>query len=325
MHRPTSLSARHSLLRDWIRGSVARRVALSAAAVAALASTLVGLVVVSLLTSDQPAAARRGLTTVALVGGATTVACVAVATVLIVNRVLTRSLADLTVALRAAEKGRWLKSVDSGRPDEIGELSRAFDRLSATVTDLSVSVIDKGRELDWTRRELQLKDTLALLFELTQTINAESDLGSILAAVPRRVCEALGFEQMAILLHDGADGPFVVRATHGIAADAIGVSFSRDDVISGAVADTGEPLVIADTARDPRYSHFRGTHPVDGAFASVPMRVQGRLVGLFNVLRPGAASISAADVQLLSSLASYAGLAIEHAQLGLRLRDLAVS
>jgi diguanylate cyclase (GGDEF)-like protein len=312
-------------MRGWIRISVARRVALSAAAVATVCATVVGVVVVSLLMRDAPAAARRGLTTVALVGGATTVVSVALATVVIVNRVLSRSLEGLTQALRAAEKGRWLRSVDSGRADEIGELARAFDRVSATVTDLSVSVIDKGRELEWTRRELALQSTLTLLFELTQAINAENDLDSILAVVPRRVCEALGFEQMAVLLHDLASDEFVVRATHGIADGAIGVRFPRDDGIAGAVADTGAPLVIADTTRDPRYSHFRGTHPVDGAFACVPMQVQGRLIGLFNVLRPGPATITSADVQLLTSLASHAALAIEHAQLGLRLRDLAVT
>jgi diguanylate cyclase (GGDEF)-like protein len=300
-------------VRNWIRASLARRIALSASAVAVLASTLVGLLVVSL----RPAAT----TTIALLGGAGTVVCVAVATLVIVDRLLSRSLAGLTQSLRAAEKGRWLKPIDTGRADEIGDLARAFERLSATVTDLSVSVIDKGRELEWARRELALKESLSLLFELTQTLDAETDLGSI----PRRVCEVLGFEQMAVLLHDPATDGFVVRATHGMGGAALGISFPRDDVISGAVADTGEPLVIADTARDPRYSHFRGTHPVDGAFACVPMRVQGRLVGLFNVLRPGAASISPADVELLGSIASYAGLAIEHAQLRLRLRDLAVT
>src|SRR5262249_53083490 len=248
---------------------VARRVAVSAAAVATVVSAAVGLLVVSILMGDQPASARGPLTLVAIVGGATTVVCVAAATLVIVNRVLAHSLERLTQALREAEKGRWLRSVDSGRPDEIGDLAKAFDRLSATVTDLSVKVIDKGRELEHTRRELELKEALSLLFELTQAINAESDLGSILGLVPRRVCAALGFEQMAVLLWDDAGGAFVVRATHGIADGAIGVSFPRDDVICGAVADTGEPLVIADTARDKRYSHFRGTHPVDGAFASV--------------------------------------------------------
>jgi diguanylate cyclase (GGDEF)-like protein len=314
-----------SSLRAWITRSVARRVALSAAAVAALAATVVGVVIVKALLGDQTAGARREMTFVAIAGGAATVVSVAVATVVIVNRLLASALGELTHALGAAERGRWLKTTNSARPDEIGEVARAFDRLSATVTDLSVSVIDADRELAWTRRELKLKDALSLLFELSQTINAEPDLASILAAIPQRVCAALGLEQMAILLYDEARRELVVRAAYGIADDAIGVAFPRDDVICAAVIDGGEPLVIPDTARDPRYSHFRGTHRVDGAFAAVPMHVPGRLVGLFNVLRPGPAGITKADLTLLTSLASYAGLAIAHAEANLRLRELAVT
>jgi GGDEF domain-containing protein len=300
-------------------------VAVYAAAIAALAATVVGGVVVAVVMGDQPESARRDMLVVAVLGGAATVACVAGATVYIVNRMLRAPLLSLTEALRAAEQGRWLKLVHSKEPDEIGELGRAFDRVSARVTDLSVAVIDSDRELEWTRRELRLKEALELLFELTQTINAERDLESILTAVPTRVGEALGFDQMAVLLRDEVTGEFVVRATHGIAEDAVGVRFAKDDPISGAVAATGEPLVIQDTARDARYSHFQGRHRTDGAFASVPMKVQGRVVGLFNVLRPGAGDLSDADLRLLRSLASHAGLAIAHAEMNQRLRDLAVT
>lgn len=319
------MSDRAGLLVRWVRRSVARRVAFFAAGLATLVATLVGVVIVQLLLGDQPTHTRRAVMLVALLGGACTIGCVALGTVVIVNRLLAGPLRALTAALHAAEKGRWLKTIDSDRADELGELSRAFDRVSVTVTDLSVSVIDADRELAWTRRELQLKDALSLLFELTQTINAESNLAAILAAVPARISTALGFEQMAVLLLDEKTQEFVVRATHGIAEDALGVSFPRNDPISGKVADTGEPLIIPDTARDPRYSHFRGKHRVDGAFASIPMTVQGRLVGLFNVLRPGAASIAEGDLRLLRSLASYAGLAIAHAEANLRLRNLAVT
>jgi diguanylate cyclase (GGDEF)-like protein len=312
------------LVLRWVTRSVARRVAVYAAAIAAVAATVVGGIVVAVVMGDQPEAARREMLLVAVVGGASTVACVAAATVFVVNRLLRAPLLQLTDALRAAEQGRWLKTVESGRVDEIGELGRSFDRVSAKVTDLSVAVIDSDRELEWTRRELKLKEALALLFELSQTINAETDLEAILAAVPSRIGNALGFEQMAVLLADEASGDFVVRAAHGIAGDAIGVRFSKDDPISGTVARTGEALVIPDTARDARYSHFQGRHRIDGAFASVPMKVQGRLVGLFNVLRPGA-PISDGDLRLLSSLASYAGLAIAHASMNEKLREMAVT
>jgi diguanylate cyclase (GGDEF)-like protein len=304
---------------------VARRVALQAAALAAVASAVVGLVIVQVLLRDD--ADRQRIMWVAVAGGAATVICVALGTVAIVNRVLVRSLRDLTTALGSAEKGQWIHVPKTTRADEIGDLLRAFDRLSSQVTDLSVAVIDSDRELAWTRRELRLKEALALLFETTQSINEQVDLEAIIHGIPAKVGPALGFDEMAILLYDEARREFVVRATYGFpeGEGVEGVSFARDDVIAGKVADTGEPLVIANTATDPRYSHFKGRHPQDGAFACVPMRLHKRLIGMFNVLRPGTGSIGDGDVRLLTSLASYTALAIAHAESTVRLRDLTVT
>jgi diguanylate cyclase (GGDEF)-like protein len=314
-----------TLVLGWITRSIARRVAVYAAAAAAVAATTVGAAVMLGFMRDEPSHARTAMLLTAVAGGAATVLCVAIVTVLIVNRLLSGPLGELTRVLRQAESGRWLKTTKSTRADEIGDVARAFDRLSATVTDLSVAVIDSDRELAYTRRELKLKEALSLLFELTQTLNAESDLDGILSALPGRIGKALGFEQMAVLLFDEARQEFVVRGTYGIAAAARDVAFPRDDLLSGAVADSGQPLVIPDTARDPRYSHFKGQHLMDGAFACVPMLAGKRLVGLFHVLRPGAASITDPDVRLLSSLASYAALAIAHAQAGMRLQAMTVT
>src|SRR5262249_17251590 len=183
------------------------------------------------------------------------------------------------------------------RPDEIGDLARAFERLSATVTDLSVKVIDKGRELEWTRRELALKESLSLLFEVTQEPHGENDL---LVALPGRVCAALGLAEMAVLLQEGAE--LVVRAQHGLGDGALGATFPRD-------LAQGAPLRSAtgDARREPSGAP-RGPHASDGAFACVPMRVHGRLVGVVTARRHGPAPISDADQQLLGSIASYAAL-----------------
>ncbi len=310
---------------SFIHRSVARRVAFTTALAAAVVSAVVGILIVAIVLGDAPAATRRGVLLVAILGGAATVTCVIVATIFVVNRLLTASLTDLTAVLREAEKGRWLKTMASQRPDEIGEVARAFDRRSATVTAVSVALSDRDRELEDARRELKLKEALGLLLELSQTMNAEPDLGAVVGAIPERIGRALGFEQMAVLLLDERAQEFVVRAAFGIAESAMGVTFPRHDAICGAVADSGQPLIIPDTTRDPRYSHFKGHHRVDGAFACVPMKAHGRLVGVFNVLRPGKASISDVDVRLLVSLASYAALAIEHAEASARLRVLTVT
>lgn len=311
----------------WFKRSVGRRVAFLAAAIAAVGSTAVGLMVVTVVLRDQPPSVRHDLTLVAVLGGAATVLSVAIGTWLTVERVLSRQLRALTEVVRAAEKGKYLARAKSDRPDEIGELSRAFDRLCAQITDLSVAVIDSDRELEWTRRELQLKEAIALLFEITQTLDAEQELDATLRAIPLKVAPALGYDEMAILLLDEPTRELVVHSTYGFPPgdDVGGMRFASHEGIVGIVADSGEPLVIADTASDDRYLHYKGRHLTDGSFACVPMKLRGRLVGMFNVLRPKVGSITDADVRLLRTLASYTALAIAHAEMTVRLRDLSVT
>src|SRR5262249_9821149 len=120
-------------LLSWIRRSVARRVAIVAAIVAAASSAVVGMIVVVLVLRDASGAVRRDMLLVALAGGAGPVAAVAIATVVIVNRLLASALKNLTDSLRLAENGQWLITARSDRTDEIGDLSRAFDRLCKAV------------------------------------------------------------------------------------------------------------------------------------------------------------------------------------------------
>jgi diguanylate cyclase (GGDEF)-like protein len=309
-------------LLSWIRRSVARRVAVVATIVAAASSAVVGMIVVGVVLRDASGWVRRDILLVAVLGGAGTVAAVAIATVVIVNRLLTASLKNLTDSLRHAEKGQWMVTARSDRTDEIGELSRAFDRLCQAVTDLSVDVIDKGRELQRNRRELELADALKLLFELTQALSTEADGQALLKAIPDRVAPAMGLDTMAILLL-GEDGNLVVRAAAGLPEEVLGVSFGKDDRLSRVVAATGEPIVIADTARDPRYSHFQGHHLKDGALACVPMKLHGRVTGVFNLLRRE--PFTEADLGLLTSLASYTALALAHGAASQQLRAMATT
>lgn len=312
---------------SWLKRSVGRRVAALSALLGALLVAAVVLVGLKILLVDQPADVRREFTQVAVIAGGAAVVVVAIGTWLLIERLLSGALRDLTRVVRAAEKRQYLARARSDRTDEIGELSRAFDQLCSTITDLSAAMIDSDRELAWTKRELQLKEALSLLFELGQTINAESDLGSVLRAIPAKVAPALGYEEMAILLYDDRTGSLVVQSTFGFPPgdDVIGMTFAVNEGIVGIVAATGAPLVINDTAADQRYLHYKGKHTTDGAFVCVPMKLQGKLLGVFNVLRPHAGSFHDEDVRLLGSLASYSALAIAHAETTLRLHDLSVT
>ena len=321
--------ASRTRLPHWLTRSVARRIALLASSIATAVATVVGFVVVGVFLGDEPDAVRRQVIFVAIAGGACTVAAVALGTWFIVERKLARRLRELTESVRAAEKGKFLRRAHDASDDELGVLSRAFEHMIGQITDLSVAVIDGDRELAMTRRELKLKEALELLFELTQSLSSdpEGETEAIVRAIPARVAPSLGVGEMAILIADERGQRLTVRATHGFPEDQdpTGMTFDVREGVVGRVAETLATLYIPDTSRDERYLHYKGKRRADGSFVCVPMLSKGKLLGVFNALRPGADGFAAADVRLLESLAGAAALAIAHAQMTARLRDLATT
>jgi diguanylate cyclase (GGDEF)-like protein len=332
---------------EWTKRSVARRIAFWAGlATGILAAALWPIVLRWVLVGESPAVQRHVLL-VAAACAALMVAGVSAAVILTVRHLLGVPLQQLTAAMRDAEKGNFLIRA-AERPDEIGQLGGSFNALLRTITAQQVDIIDTGRELTMTRRELELKRELEdkahiiedqnrklgtqlreleLLFEAAKTITSQLELPRLLETLCEQVGQTLGFEEFAILLLDEGSGQLVVRATFGIPDGAAlrGMAFDPGEGITGIVARTGKWLLIPDTSQDNRYLHYKGKHLADGSFLCVPVRFQDRLVGLFNVLRPRVDAFSEEEIRTLNSLANTAALAIVNAQLFDRIATLSLT
>ena len=321
----------------WIRRSVARRIALVAGLSAAVAGGIVWAILLRRIMAHAPPEAHARALLLVLFGGVVLVTVVTVAVVTTVSRLLGVPLRHLADAMSSAEKGEFLVRASTDSPDEIGELGRAFNALLRKITDQQVDIIDTGRALTETRRELELKAELAekaviierqnarleaqlaeleLLYEASRTITSQLDLPRLLATLCEQVGKTLGFEEFAILLVDEPSGQLVVSATYGFPeSEAIrGMRFDRGEGVAGIVARTREPLLIPDTSTDERYLHFKGQHRREGSLLCVPVLHRTELVGLMTVQRPRVDGIGEADIRLLVALAGSAALAITNAR-----------
>jgi nitrate/nitrite-specific signal transduction histidine kinase len=93
-------------------------------------------------------------------------------------------------------------------------------------------------------------------------------------------------------------------------------SFSLDineSTISGTVAATGEPLLVAEVSEDPRYYRARPTKTVSEL--AVPIRSKGEVIGVLNVESDRPRAFDKGDVEVLQSLAHHAAIAIQNAEL----------
>jgi len=143
--------------------------------------------------------------------------------------------------------------------------------------------------------EVRVKAALSLLEELS---SCPPDVPEILALVTNRVLELTGAGGAMIGVHDGAD--LVLRTAMGTAASMLGRREPAGQTLSGLVFASGEPLICADTSREPRIDPARFEGLGIGSLIIVPFRGADRSRGVVIVTSPRAAAFDCEDVQVLS-------------------------
>jgi len=161
------------------------------------------------------------------------------------------------------------------------------------------------------------EDRLSLVYRLSQTFNSTLDLDRVLNIVIDEVIETLHAERGFVMLKD-ADGNLTFQVARGIDQQSIeqpGFEISRSVVEH--VKNDGLPFLTVDAQKDQRFNMQQsivalGLHSI----LCVPLRTKGKIIGIIyvdNRLHIGA--FDKPDLELLSSLASSAAVAIENAAL----------
>src|SRR5271169_3093513 len=98
--------------------------------------------------------------------------------------------------------------------------------------------------------------------------------------------------------------------------------------LAGWVAQTGEAVVVRDTAKDSRFfgQVDARTKMATRSIVAVPVRVRDQCLGVIELLNcVGAEGFSARDLALLEALADYAAIAIENARHVHRIHELTIT
>lgn len=174
--------------------------------------------------------------------------------------------------------------------------------------------------------------TLATLHELSQavlTISRHLDTGEALRHIVRTARELVGAEYAALGVPDGA-GSFARFLVEGISDEqwaAIGPLPRQHGMLSVMLHDPN-PQRLADITDDPRFGWWPRAHPRLTAFLGVPIRDCDEILGalfLGNTSPPGEGrGFTEQDEELLTVLAAHAAIALTHARLYERERELAI-
>ena len=198
-----------------------------------------------------------------------------------------------------------------GRVAEIGEIAQAF---SGMLRELRTST---GRLEDLVFKLGTLND----MVEMAARIPKIEDL---LAHVLERTMRAVSATIGSIMLLDRERQVLRVAVGRGLVEDdpaRRNVEVKVGEGIAGKVVQAGEPVLVEDIEKDPRFARVSDPKYGGGSFICMPLRVGERIVGVVNLAKKESApgvpvqAFSAPDLQFLNALMTYTAYAVDNARL----------
>lgn len=206
--------------------------------------------------------------------------------------------------------------IESERADAFGDLDLA---LFSSFADQAAAALHNAllrSELD--RRRKQAERTA---YEMTALVTASRklatvlDLDQLLVEILGVVRETLHVPRCAVLLVDRKVEALVLRKSVGYVVPE-GLRIPLGKGVTGLVAASGEPLVVADVSQDPRYiTGVRGGR----AEVAVPIRLDDRVIGVLDAESLETGAFNDDDAKLLAALADQVAVALHNATLAGRI------
>ncbi|HEY42791.1 MAG TPA: GAF domain-containing protein [Anaerolineae bacterium] len=157
-------------------------------------------------------------------------------------------------------------------------------------------------------------DQFRVISELGRRLTSILAIDELLGQVVSLIQQAFKYDVVEIGLIEKDELVFKRRTKRY--TDAPLSSFSLkigEQGITGKVAATGEPLLVPDVSKDPRYINIDDdeTH----SELAVPIRSKGKVIGVLNIQSQELDAFDESDLVLTQSLADQVAIAIENARL----------
>jgi nitrate/nitrite-specific signal transduction histidine kinase len=157
---------------------------------------------------------------------------------------------------------------------------------------------------------------LELIGGVTQKIASILDLDELLRQVVHLVGDTFGYYRTSILLVNAASDELILRAVSTPFKTLLGHLWLKigQEGITGWVAHSGEPLLVNDVSREPRYYFVEQSKDTKSELA-VPIKLKGEIIGVVDVQSLEVDAFNHDDVSILQTLADQLAIAIENARL----------
>ncbi len=166
---------------------------------------------------------------------------------------------------------------------------------------------------------------LSIMFEVAREVNSTLDLEEVLSLILDRAADILEVKLVSLMLIEEETGELVIKVARGLAERIVKAArVKMGENISGWVAESGEPLLVPNIDKDPRFVRRDGERYYNRSLLSVPLKAKGKVIGVINVNNKADKGVfNQDDLDLLIALSNQAAMAIENSRLHERVRGKA--
>jgi len=178
-------------------------------------------------------------------------------------------------------------------------------------TALALETIDMQASL---KRKLE---HLASLVGNVDDLHAVASYRKLLQSVLERSAELLLAEQGSLMLFEKETDELLLEASRGVFNNrSETVRVARGVGIAGKVAEQGEPMLVGDIERDPRFGKKTEAHYKTPSFVSVPIKIRNRVVGVMNFTDKSTGDVfDEVDLRFAQTCASHAAVVLDHKEM----------
>ena len=153
----------------------------------------------------------------------------------------------------------------------------------------------------------------SMLLEVGVSLSASLDLDEVLHKILESLKRVVQFDAGGVFLIDPVEKQLRALYTIGYPDDHDEkVRLKIGQGLIGHVATTGQPVIVPDVSVDP---HYIDAHEGTRSEVVVPVQVDGRMIGVFNLESNRLGAFGKSDLKLLAAFASQAAISIERARL----------
>ncbi len=201
------------------------------------------------------------------------------------------------IARLEKEKARLQEVIDHELHSETLELKKA-----------ALAVLSRESEQDQ-----KVLEKLASA-ELSQAVSHLFDMHLVLDLILEVICKKLKVDNASIMLVREESHDLIISAHRGLKDDVVRKTrLMVGEAIAGYVAQKGEPLLIEDIRKDPRFVPFSRERYRSGTLLSVPILGKEKVLGVINLSDPAQdGPFRERDLEILQAMSRQAAMVIEN-------------